>query len=71
MDLQYADNWNYFRKVNIGENVTVKCKYMVFATETTIAGTVDAYYPYINSGKVTVAETGTLKYEGGDALQVK
>lgn len=71
MDLQYADNWNYFRKVNIGENVTVKCKYLVFSTETTIAGTVDAYYPYISGGKVTVAETGTLKYEGGDALQVK
>ena len=71
MDLQYADGWNYFRKVNIGENITVKVKYLVFSTESTIAGTVDAYYPYINGGKVTVAETGTLKYAGGDALQVK
>ncbi len=71
MDLQYADNWNYFRKVNIGENVTVEAKYLVFSTETTIAGTVDAYYPYISGGKVTVTETGVLKYAGGDGLQVK
>jgi len=71
MDLQYADNWNYFRKVNIGENIIVKCKYMVFSTDVTIAGTIDAYYPYISGAKVTVTETGVLKYEGGDALQVK
>ena len=71
MDLQYADNWNYFRKVNIGENIIVKCKYMVFTTDVTIAGTIDAYYPYISGAKVTVTETGVLKYEGGDALQVK
>ena len=71
MDLQYAGGWNYFRYVNIGENVTVKAQYLVFSYESTIAGTVDAYYPYINGGKVTVAETGVLKYEGGDGLQVK